>query len=332
MDMSPRPDGLPLPRVRDATEVAIADLVASGIGLQRGFLDEETRLALLHRVLEQAQLEREQGVAEVSPTGTASEMRFSQEGDGVLPFQAVSFLPNKGRVFIDVLADTRFATISDAVFGGVPWYVAQQTATIVRKGAAGQVIHTDQQAWPFLTPRPVMFNAVLCLTDFEPDMGSTRFVPQSPGTHPPRIARNERTGLVGNVDALEPQAIALPAGSLAMWDGNVWHGQGASVSSRDRVGIIITFVMHMVRAQDDYVAMLHDDVYVSLDDHERRLLGFEVHYEYAGRVSPRNSADRRSNTNFNYPFVPELRRGNGARAVPAGSLRIAHPDLQAARI
>lgn len=321
-----------MPSVRNTTEDATADLVSHGIGLQRGFLSEEVRQALLERVLEQAEMEREQGVAEVSPTGTASEMRFSRDDDGILPFQVVSFLPNKGRVFIDALADPRMAAICDGAFGGVPWYVAQQAATIVRQGAAGQVIHTDQQAWPFLTPRPVMFNAVLCLTDFEPDMGSTRFVPKAPGTPPPELARNERTGLIGNVDELDPEAIALPAGSLAMWDGNVWHGQGPSVSSRDRVGIIVTFVMHMVRAQDDYVAMLHDDVYARLSDDERRLLGFEVHYDYAGRVAPRNASDPRSNTNFRYPFVPELRRGSDVRAVKSGPLRIAHPDRQAARV
>jgi ectoine hydroxylase-related dioxygenase (phytanoyl-CoA dioxygenase family) len=114
-----------------------------------------------------------------------------------------------------------------------------------------------------------------------------------------------------------------------MWEGRVWHGQGASISSQDRVAVIMTFVMHMVRAQDNYAALLHDDVYAGLSDQEKRLLGFEVHFDYAGRIAPRHSVDPRRNTNYVFPYVPELRRGSDARAVPRTGMRIAHTEVQA---
>lgn len=74
--------------------------------------------------------------------------------------------------------------------------------------------------------------------------------------------------------------------------------------------------MHFIRAQDDYVASLHDDVYASLSDEERAMLGFEIVSEHTGRVFPRFPGDRRANTNARYPYIPELRRGVEKHAEP----------------
>lgn len=294
----------------------IASFVEHGVGFLEGFLDSERREALLMRVLEQAELEREQGVAELSGTGTASDTGFAPAGAPPAPFQAVSFLPNKGRIFIDLATDARILAMVGAAFGGVPFYLTTASATIVRKGAAGQVIHADQQAWLFTTPVPAMVTLVACLTDFTPDMGSTRFVPGTRENPPPPIGILPETGVVGNLDPLQPEAFSARAGALAMWDGRIWHGQGASTSDVPRVAVIMTFAMHMVRAQDDFLASLHDDVLEGLTEQERQVLGFEVHYQYAGRVAPRFPGDARANTNFRYPYVPELRRGGPVRAIP----------------
>ena len=320
-----------LPQPARHVEQAINDLGAKGIAIQSGFLDEDRRRVLLERVLEQAELERAQGVAELSGTGTASERQFAGGGAPPAPFQAISFLPNKGRPFVDLFMDERLHAYCRQAFGDVPYYLTSQTATIVREGAAAQVIHSDQQAWPFTTPAPALLTFVICLTDFTPDMGSTRFVPATQGLPPPEIGYREDIGRVGNLADLEPVPFTASAGALVCWDGRTWHGQGPSTSPRDRIGIIMTFAMHMVRAQDNYAALLHDHVYETLSDAERAMLGFEVHFEYAGRVAPRTPSDRRFNTNSRYPYVPELRRGSSAVAVPISDARIDHPSAQAVR-
>jgi len=318
---------LPQP-TRDPAQI-LSDLRKTGIAFHQNFLSPEQTAALRERVLEQAELEIEQGVAETSATGTASETRFTGPEAPNPPFQLVSFLPNKGRVFLDLLQDQRLLEYCGEVFHGAPFFVANQAATIVRKGAAGQVIHTDQQAWPFLTPLPIMFNCVLALSDFTPENGSTCFVPATHNGPPPRIGIDETTGLVGNLDSFEVAAPTLKAGDMALWDARVWHGQGASVSDVTRIAVITTYVMHMVRPQDIYSALLHDDVVASLSPRERSLLGFDVHFGYAGRIAPRNPEDSRSNSNFAYPYVPELRRGGAKRAVPRGDMRIGHTETQA---
>jgi ectoine hydroxylase-related dioxygenase (phytanoyl-CoA dioxygenase family) len=313
-------------------EAVKRDVDRLGVGIHKDFLDETFRRELLERVLEQAELERKQGVAELSSTGTASEAGFASPDAPPAPFQSVSLLPNKGKVFRDAFMDERLQDYARHILRGVPYYVTQQAATIVRKGAAGQVIHVDQQAWPFLTPVPVLFNVILCLTEIEPDMGSTRFVPGSQNGPPPVIGMDPFSGRVGNLDEVTTIASSAPAGSAVIFEGRVWHGQGPSVSDKDRVVIITTYAMHMVRPQDIYSAGLQDEVYAQLSDAEKDMLGFTVHFEYAGRIAPRHAGDERRNLNFSYPFVPELRRGSEARAVAAAHQRIGHAERQASII
>ena len=74
--------------------------------------------------------------------------------------------------------------------------------------------------------------------------------------------------------------------------------------------------MHFIKPQDNYAASIHDDVYERLSDAERNMFGFEVVSEYAGRIFPRYSGDRRANTNARYPYIPELRCGSDRQAVP----------------
>lgn len=322
------PKAVHLPTLTHEPDQVKSDLDHSGVAFHADFLTPKQTAVLRDRVLEQAELEVEQGVAETSATGTASELRFGADDAEAARFQAVSFLPNKGRVFIDFMKDPRLLDYCRHVFRDVPFYLAGQTGTIVRNGAAGQVIHTDQQAWPFLTPMPVMFNCALALSDFTPEMGSTRFVPMTQHGPPPHIGF-DGTGKVTNLEPVETAAQTLKAGSIALWDARLWHGQGESSCDNERIAIITTYVMHMVRAQDNYSALLHDEVLASLDDEERALLGFEVHFDYAGRIAPRSPDDRRSNLNYVYPYVPELRRESSARAVPRPDMRIGRTKVQA---
>lgn len=287
-----------------------------GVAFLEDVLTADEVTVLRERVLEQAELEREQGVAELSGTGTASEVRFAPAGAAPTPFQMISFLPNKGREFVDLLCDARILDRVSAAFAGVPFYLTSASATIVRNGAAAQVIHADQQAWPFDTPVPVMITVAVCLSDFTPEMGSTCFVPGTRDKSSPRIAMRDDTGRIGNLDVLEPQAFSAKAGAMAVWDGRIWHGQGQSRSDETRIAVIMTFAMHMVRAQDNLAASLHDDVLAGLDDRQRSIFGFEVNFEYAGRIAPRFPGDARACVNMQYPYVPELRRDGGKGAVP----------------
>jgi ectoine hydroxylase-related dioxygenase (phytanoyl-CoA dioxygenase family) len=310
-------------------EAFLAAYDRHGVAFLEGFLSPEECKTLLERVLEQAELEREQGVAELSTSGTASELQIADMSAEDTLLQAVSFLPNKGRPFIDLVCGAAMERYCNHAFHGVASHLTSASATIIHKGAAAQVIHSDQQAWPFLTPVPAMLSFAVCLTDFMPENGATCFVPGTRDGPPPAIGWRDDLERVGNLDSVEPMAFAAPAGTLAMWDGRIWHGQGGSTAEKPRIGIVLSYAMHMVRPQENLPASVHDDVYATLSDEEKRRLGFEVVFEYAGRIAPRHPQDPRRNTNFSYPYVPELSRSSEARAVKLDDAAIGHTEMQA---
>ena len=290
-----------------------------GYTIHKNLLTESELAAIRERFMEQAELECEEGVATyrlANEEGIGDRLLGRPPGDVTPAWQALLALPNKGREFIDLAMHPIVAEYGRHVLGGVPYYMAQSTGLIVRKGSGGQAMHTDQIPVPFETPRPVYFHAMVALSDFEEGMGVTEVVPRSHLLPPPRFTINERTGKAESLEDVEAVPATCPAGSAIIFESRLWHFQGRSTSDKARLSILNGYCMHFMRAQDNYAASLHDDVYAGLSDAERAMLGFEIVQEYTGRVFPRYPEDKRHNTNAFYPFIPELRRGGDKHAVP----------------
>lgn len=293
-----------------------------GYTIHENLLDDDEVAALRDRLLEQAHLEREEGVATYRlsshSNGAIGERNLGRPPEGTdISWQASLALVNKGRAFIDLVMHPVVADYGRHILSGTPYYLAQSTGLLVRRGSGGQVMHIDHQPVPFGIPVPIYFHAMVALSDFEADMGATQVVP---GSHlagrPPGIAFDAVSGKAVSTEDVPTVAAICKAGSAIIFESRLWHFQGTAFSDKIRLSILNGYCMHFIRAQDDYVASLHDDVYESLSEKERAMLGFEVVSEYTGRVFPRFPGDRRANTNARYPYIPELRRGGTKHAEP----------------
>ena len=65
------------------------------------------------------------------------------------------------------------------------------------------------------------------------------------------------------------------AGSLAVFDGRLWHGTGAHTGGEDRLGVLGTFCAPQFRQQENQVHGLDRDLWPELSDKMKERLGFK---------------------------------------------------------
>jgi ectoine hydroxylase-related dioxygenase (phytanoyl-CoA dioxygenase family) len=298
------------------TEEGRANLDKWGYTVHDGFLSASELAKLRGRLEEQAELERDAGVATLSGSGHAAGDRYvgSPRAGERIGYQMVSHLVNKGRAFLDLVHKPVIHDYAAHLFRGEPYNLATHNGVFLHKGSSRQVLHADQQAIPLTLDRPVMFTMMICLSDFEADMGATLVAPGSHRFPLPQLDAEPADQVKEIGSELVP--LTAPAGSALFWESRTWHSQGGSTSDKTRVSIGCAWANHFIKPQDFFPSIVHDDVYDTLTDADKEVLGFRVVREFGGAIGPRSPGDRRSNLNVRYPYIPELVKGGSRRAIP----------------
>lgn len=287
-----------------------ADMATKGFCVIKDVLSAQEVAILRDRIEEQAIAEVKKGVAFndgisyqdlLDESGQFKSKRAGAGLGGVN--QRIFMLINKGECLRKLVTHPVVNTLVSHVLGD-DYILSSYSANIVRKGSPRMGLHTDQWWAPqpvernynhfrpanisrkpadeFINPNPdlgiappVTVTAVWMLTHFGVDNGTTEIVP---GTH--------LSGSYPTLDAQEKYSIIqpeAPAGSLLIFDGRVWHGNGASVSDVDRIGLLATFCAPQYRQQENMTLGLDRELWSTMSDDLKRRLGFKVWNAY-GRV------------------------------------------------
>jgi len=107
-------------------------------------------------------------------------------------------------------------------------------------------------------------NSFICLSDFIPKSGSTRFLV---GSH--QQSSNEPPSSID--DAISSEALA---GSVIFFDSTIWHAAGINTSVADRLAINMQWTRSYIKQQFDYVRVLGDAKIKSLPDKTQQYLGW----------------------------------------------------------
>ena len=145
----------------------------------------------------------------------------------------------------------------------------------IRPGETAQPIHADDQVIGLTKPHPaVVCNTMWALTDFTEANGATRLVP---GSH-----RADDYPVYGATYDTVPAE--MPAGSVLIWHGSLWHGGGANRSGERRVGIADNYCAGFIRQQENQQLGIPADIAKGFDRRLQRLCGYGTYRGLIGHI------------------------------------------------
>jgi hypothetical protein len=146
---------------------------------------------------------------------------------------------------------------------GPSFKLSSLNARTLRPGAAVLDIHVDVERdsrdWPLL-------GFILMIDAFTPNNGATRFVPGSQHWEdPPKDGRAQEY-------AAQLMSACGPAGSLLVFNGSTWHGQGINRSNRSRRSLQGAFIPRDGRPSTDFCRRMSSETRARLGSIARQVL------------------------------------------------------------
>lgn len=209
--------------------------------------------------------------------------RLAEQAPGALKGRSAPYLLGRSAVVDRVATLPKMLALAEFSVGK-SMRAGQFTASIKRDGAGSFEIppHADQ-SWmpaPFPEHNMVLTFCVPC-EGMTAEGGSTRIVPGS--KHLRRHATPEEL-----ID-VETIPIEVEKGSVAVWDGSVWHSSGPRTIPGTRTVLHATYQRLYTQPIDDYTYLLKDEAFVKSASPEMLgLLGADLFF---GTATPEGGVD-----------------------------------------
>ena len=187
-------------------------------------------------------------------------------------------LPAKSRAFDRLIEDERVLDVAGGLLG--PNFLLTAALAInLGPDETAQDLHYDE-AFYYGLPRPrrpLSLSTLWAIDDFTAENGGTLIAPGS--TH---------WGDGRPDPSVELVPLEMPAGSVAIYPGTLWHAGGANTTDRFRLGISIQYVVAWARQQESYLLAVPPEMAKELSPRLRQLLGYSIHPPFMGHVDGRH--------------------------------------------
>lgn len=161
--------------------------------------------------------------------------------------------------------------------------VSSLSSIAIGPDEAPQPWHADDQLIPLPRPHvPLVCNTMWAITDFTADNGATRIVP---GTHLAAETPPPFGDLPGQM------AAEMPAGSVMVYNGSMWHGGGANKTDRRRVGVAMNYCAGWMRQQENQQLGIPLDVAKTFSPRLRKLVGYGLYRKLLGHIDKCSPVD-----------------------------------------
>jgi hypothetical protein len=187
---------------------------------------------------------------DVAPIGVTDRirdaiLRLVQQTEGRAKGHTAALLLGRDPVFETAVLNDKLMTIVEFMCGQGA-LLSQLQGSVRRQGEGFLGLHADQNWTPAPFPEhPQLITACWACDDFTEEGGATRIIP---ATH-----RHRRHPTPAEIDAMDGAVpIVCPRGSIAVWDGAVWHGNYPRRLPGERVVLHMTYSRIALRPLEDY--------------------------------------------------------------------------------
>ena len=155
--------------------------------------------------------------------------------------------------------------------------LSSATGITLLPGETSQGLHRDDSVYPLPRPRPpLMVGSLWAIDAYTAANGGTELLP---GSH---SATEEQ------VPALPPINIVMPAGSVLLFDGGMWHGGGANTSDQQRRALSLSYCCVWLRQQENAYLSIPLETVRTLSRPLQCLLSYTTASIMLGQVERRN--------------------------------------------
>lgn len=140
-------------------------------------------------------------------------------------------------------------------------------AVVTHKDAASYAMNPHRDVRAFTGEFKLILNLLLMLDDFTVENGATYLLS---GSH----ARPERPSPEGF--ARDAHRLTGKAGTICLFDSNLWHAAGQNHTQTPRRAVTLTFSKGLVKPQFDYIRFFGEARVASMDARLRQRLGWDA--------------------------------------------------------
>ena len=199
-------------------------------------------------------------VKDVAPPSLMDELRevihtFADQTEGRGKGNSAAMLLGRHPVVDRVVTLPKILAVAEASVG-MGFRAGQIKGSVKRESDPALFIHADQNWVPAPYPSHNLFMTFCIPCEGMTEAGgATRVVPGSQSLHRPPT-RDEMINAVSI-------PLEVEQGSVTVWDGSVWHGNGPRTIPGTRTVLHATFQRLYTQPIDDYTYLLKDDAYVA---------------------------------------------------------------------
>ncbi len=181
------------------------------------------------------------------------------------PHGGANMLLAKDPVFAEAILQPELLALAEFSVGR-GFLISQVAASVRRQGAPTIGLHADNNWLPAPFPaHNMLLTGCWACDNYSKADGATLIIPGS-NKHRRHPDADEVEALTGAVP------IECPPGSVALWDGNLWHSNYPRETPGERVVCHITYTRLMMRQVEDY-SVHADDLIGAHGEIMRQLLG-----------------------------------------------------------